>query len=142
MLKLSTDFSIQQLLAAYGSALVILLALDALWLALVMGPLYKSHLGEMMLAQPRVIPAVVFYLLYTVGLVVFGVLPALRQQSWVCALLLSGLLGLVAYATYDLTNLSTLKGWSLTLSMIDIGWGMLLTAVGGTVSYFAASRVS
>jgi uncharacterized membrane protein len=140
--KLSIDFTVQQLLVAYGSALLTLLALDALWLALVMGPLYKSQLGELMLAQPRVVPAVVFYLLYTVGVVVFGVLPALRQQSWLCALLLSGLLGLVAYATYDLTNLSTLKGWSISLALMDIGWGALLTAAGGTVSYFAAGRVS
>ncbi|MFZ6734143.1 DUF2177 family protein [Undibacterium sp. Ji42W] len=141
-LSLDTTLPLQPYLIAYGSSLLSMLALDAAWLTMVMGPLYKSHLGDMMLAQPKIAPAAVFYLLYAMGVVVFAVTPALGQQSWTCALMLSGLLGLIAYATYDLTNLSTLKGWSLTLSLIDIGWGTLMTSIGGTVAYFVVNRTS
>lgn len=122
---------------AYLASLLFLVALDALWLTVLMGATYKSFLGPLMLDQPRVGVAVVFYLLYTVGLVVFGILPGLATQDWRHTAVLSALFGLLAYATYDLSNLATLKGWSCTLSLIDIGWGAILSGGAGTAGYLA-----
>lgn len=127
-------------LIAYVSTLITFLAIDALWLTVLMGSTYKSYLGELMLAQPKLAPAAVFYLLYTVGLVVFAVMPALRADDWRLAAGLGALLGLVAYATYDLSNLATLRGWPMPLTLIDIAWGTVLSCVAATVGFAVANR--
>jgi uncharacterized membrane protein len=129
-----------RLLIAYGSTLVTFLAIDALWLTVLMGSTYKSYLGELMLAQPKMVPAALFYLLYAVGLVVFAVMPALREGDWRYAAGLGALLGLVAYATYDLSNLATLRGWPMPLTFIDIAWGTVLSCVAATVGFWVANR--
>ncbi|MFZ6643090.1 DUF2177 family protein [Undibacterium sp. TC4M20W] len=142
MLILSTAKSpaAKQILIAYGVALLAVLGLDAVWLGLLMTSTYKSYLGELMLAQPRLIPAALFYLLYSFGLTVFGIVPALRAHSWQQAGLMCALLGLVAYGTYDLSNLATLTAWSPVLTAIDICWGALLSCIAGTLAYVAARR--
>ncbi|MDP1980693.1 DUF2177 family protein [Undibacterium sp.] len=140
MLSTVTSPTGKQLLIAYGAALVAILALDAIWLGLLMGSTYQAYLGDLMLPQPRLIPAALFYLLYSSGLLVLGILPALRAQSWRQAACLCGLLGLVAYGTYDLSNLATLKAWSPVLAAIDICWGAALSSCAGTLGYFAGSR--
>lgn len=132
--------SAKQILIAYGVALLAVLALDAVWLGLLMTDTYRSYLGDLMLEQPRLTPAALFYLLYSLGLTVFGVVPALRARSRQQAACLCALLGLVAYGTYDLSNLATLKAWSPMLTAIDICWGTLLSCVAGTMAYFGASR--
>ena len=129
-----------RLLIAYASTLVTLLAIDALWLTVLMGSTYKSYLGELMLSQPKLIPAAIFYLLYAVGLVAFAIVPALREGGWRHAALMGALLGLVAYATYDLSNLATLRGWPLPLTFIDIAWGTLLSAIAASVGFYFANR--
>nr|WP_315400277.1 DUF2177 family protein [uncultured Duganella sp.] len=138
--KLADTLSVQQWLFGYGGALLTLLAIDAIWLTYYMGPAYKSALGELLLAQPRLASAAVFYLLFAVGVAVFAVAPALRAGSWQTAAVLGGLLGLVAYGTYDLTNYAVLKAWPLGLTVIDIVWGGLLSAAGAVAGYAAASR--
>ena len=130
----------KQILLAYGIALLAILALDAVWLGLLMTATYQFYLGDLMLAQPGLIPAALFYLLYAFGLTVFGIVPALRAHSWQQAAYLCALLGLVAYGTYDLSNLATLKAWSPVLTAIDICWGALLSCIAGTLAYFGASR--
>ena len=135
-----TSLNAQQWLFGYGAALLALLAIDALWLTFYMGPAYKAALGDLLLAQPRLASAAAFYLLFAVGVVVFAVAPALRADSWQTAALLGGLLGLVAYGTYDLTNYSVLKAWPLGLTLIDIVWGALLSAAAGVAGYAAANR--
>lgn len=134
----SSTASMLQIGIAYLSSAVFMLVLDALWLTVLMGATYKSYLGPMMLDQPRLGVAVVFYVLYNVGLVVFGVLPGIAAQDWRRAAMLSALFGMLAYATYDLSNLATLKGWSSTLSLIDIAWGTVLSGGAGAVGYLAA----
>lgn len=134
----STTTSIMQIGVAYLGSTIFLLALDALWLTVLMGATYKSYLGPLMLDQPRLGVAVVFYVIYNVGLVVFGILPGIAAQDWRRAAILSALFGMLAYATYDLSNLATLKGWSATLSLIDIAWGTALSGSAGTVGYLAA----
>jgi uncharacterized membrane protein len=125
-------------LFAYLGTLFAFLVLDGLWLGVLMGPTYKSLLGPLMLDQPRLLPAVLFYLLYALGCVVFVVLPS---ASWQRAARLGALLGLVAYGTYDLSNWATLHGWSAALAIMDMAWGTFLTAACCTVGYLCAHRV-
>jgi uncharacterized membrane protein len=123
---------------AYLGTLVAFLILDGLWLGLLMGPTYQSLLGPLMLDQPRVLPAVLFYLLYVFGCVVFVVLPS---ASWQRAARRGALLGLVAYGTYDLSNWATLQGWSGGLTLLDMAWGSFVTAACCTLGYLGAARV-
>jgi uncharacterized membrane protein len=113
---------------AYVATAVVFLATDYIWLNRTMG-FYRSSLGNLLAEEPNLLAAAAFYLIYFVGIVVFAVMPAARNGGWVSALLLGGLLGLVAYATYDLTNLATLSRWSLTVTVVDLVWGTFVTAL-------------
>jgi uncharacterized membrane protein len=119
----------------YMTALVVLVALDAPWLGLVGGRVFRSVLGSMLLDSPRWPAAVLFYLFYALGVVVFAVQPALRSKAWQSALGYGALLGFLAYMTYELTNLATVKAWTGELAAIDIAWGTLLTALAATASF-------
>ena len=125
-------------LFAYLGTLFAFLVLDGLWLGVLMGPTYKSLLGSLMLDQPRLLPAALFYLLYALGCVVFVVLPS---ASWQRAARLGALLGLVAYGTYDLSNWATLQGWSAALAVMDMAWGAFLTAMCCLFGYLCAHQV-
>lgn len=124
---------------AYVSTLLAFLLLDGLWLGVLMAPTYSALLGPLMLDQPLLAPAAVFYLLYVFGCVVFVVLPAL---SWQRAARLGALLGLVAYGTYDLSNWATLQGWSAQLALMDMAWGTFATCVSCSVGFFVANKLT
>jgi uncharacterized membrane protein len=128
-------------LAAYGAALVVFLGLDFAWLTVFARRFYTGQIGALLLPQGRLGPAVLFYLLYLAGVIIFVVAPALDRGRWTRAPAFGALFGLVAYATYDLTNLATLKGFTLTLTMVDLAWGGSLTAVAACVGY-AAGRIA
>ena len=93
----------------------------------------------MLLDQPNLGVAGLFYLVYVAGIVHFAVMPAVNGGSWVTALVNGALLGLVAYGTYDMTNLATLKNWSVSVSVVDMIWGVALTAIAATCGYFIAA---
>lgn len=131
-----TDFLIKLLVA--GGIMGII---DALWLSVVANRFYKSQLGPMLLEKPNMISAIIFYVIFVVGVVVFAVLPAVQAGDWKVALGLGALLGLVTYATYDLTNHATLKGFPLTVVVVDIIWGVVLTAAVATLTYLVVTRV-
>lgn len=137
-LPLDTSLSLQQWLYGYGAALLAMLALDALWLTFFMGPAYKASISDIMLGTPKLVPAAAFYLLFALGLTVLAVAPAVRAQSWTSAALMGALLGLVAYATYDLTNLSILKNWPVGLALLDIAWGTAVAAAAAVAGNAAA----
>lgn len=122
---------------AYGAAALTMLVLDVIWLSQAVPRIYKPQLGDLLAEQPNFAIAAVFYLVYLIGVVVFAILPAVDKGSWTQALLMGGLLGLVAYGTYDFTNLATLRGWPLGLSLIDVVWGVVLTATVSTAGYLA-----
>ena len=117
-----------------------MLAMDAVWLSLAAGPIYKANLPGVMLDGFRLGPAVLFYLMYIAGIVYFAVLPALSARSLGQAALKGALLGLVCYGTYDLTNQATMKVWSTMVSVIDMAWGTFLTASAATVGTWAGLR--
>lgn len=130
-----------QWIAAYVSAAVVFAGLDALWLTVLARKLYQDALGEMLLERPNMTAALVFYALYLVGIVYFVVRPGLAGGDWKSVLVSGLLLGLVAYATYDLTNYATLKGFPWRVVAPDIAWGMVVTAAAGLAGWAAASRV-
>lgn len=128
------------MLIAYVAAALAMLCLDAVWLTLAADRLYRPLLGDMILPTFRLAPAILFYVLYVAGAVFFAVRPALAAGRWAVAAGNGALLGFFCYATYDLTNQATLKTWSTTVTIFDMGWGTLLTACTATAGYLAASR--
>ncbi|MBV8536693.1 MAG: DUF2177 family protein [Alphaproteobacteria bacterium] len=127
----------KKLLAAYVAALVVMLALDFVWLSLTGGPLYRRTLGDLLLDKFNLAPAVIFYLLYGIGVVIFAVSPAFDAHAWTTALVRGVLFGIFAYATYDLTNQATLRNWSTVLTVADVTWGAVLTGTAATAAYVA-----
>ena len=124
---------------AYLVTVVVFLGLDFVWLTQIALGMYRRELGNLLLDQPNLLIAGAFYLLFVAGIVILAVAPALNGGSWVNALLLGAVLGLVAYGTYDITNLSTLKGWSTTVALADIAWGTVLSGVAATAGYLAVT---
>lgn len=124
--------------AAYFGAAIVFCVMDFIWLTKVAKGFYQSHMGELMAVEVKMVPAIIFYLLYLAGLVLFAISPALRSESWLMAAGLGLLLGIVAYASYDLTNMATLKDWSLTLTLVDIAWGACVSAVSAVAGFYAA----
>jgi uncharacterized membrane protein len=121
--------SFRQVLILYGCTALVMLPLDVVWLSTMGRTFYKEQLGSLLLERPAMLPAVAFYLLYAAGVVFFAVMPAVREQSLLTALLNGAVLGLVAYATYDLSNLATLKGFTTAVGLVDLAWGTVLTAL-------------
>lgn len=113
--------------------------LDGLWLTVVANKFYKSQIGKLLLDKPNMTAALLFYAIYVVGVVLFVLTPALERGSVKYAILYGAAFGSVAYATYDLTNLATLKGWTTKLVVVDIVWGAVLTATVAAVAYWAVS---
>ena len=129
-----------QWIAGYLAGLAVFLAADMTWLTL-MGPrLYRPALGPLLADTPNIPTAVAFYLLYAVGIRVFAIEPALKSGHVLTALGLGALFGLVAYGVYDLTNQATLKIWSTRLSLVDMGWGAVLTGLAAAAGCLAAQR--
>jgi uncharacterized membrane protein len=119
------------------STLVIMLAMDSAWIGLVALPSYRALFGDGL--QFRAGPAILFYLLYLVGVLFFVVRPALQAGGWTTSLAYGALFGLVAYGTYDLTNYSTLRVWTPGLTASDMIWGAVLTAVAPTLGIIAGT---
>ncbi len=129
-------------LICYIVAFALFAALDIVWLMLIGSVLYRPVLGDMLAPTVRVMPALAFYLLYPVGLVVFSIAPALKSGSLVDALLLGALLGGTTYATYDLTNFATLRNWTLQLTVIDILYGCIVVGGVAGLAYLIAPPIA
>ena len=127
------------MLAACAAALAAILVLDAIWLGFVARPLYQQGIGHLMAEAPRWGYAVLFYLVFAIGVVVFVALPS-AGGPWSRTVLLGAFFGFVAYATYDLTNLATLKGWPLGLSLLDIAWGSVVALCAASAGRWALER--
>jgi uncharacterized membrane protein len=124
----------------YVCALTAFLAIDMVWLGLVARDFYRQRIGFLLADQVNWWAAIAFYLLFVAGVLVFAVRPALEARSLRKALLLGGFFGLVAYATYDLTNLATVKNWPLIVALVDLAWGTLLAAAVSGIGYLAGTR--
>ncbi len=127
---------------AYGVTLAAFLVIDLIWLGIVARGFYVSNLGPLLRDNPMIAPAAVFYLFYVAGIVWFAVSPALADGQWRTAAINGVILGLLAYGTYDMTNLATLKGWPWQVSVVDMIWGGVITGVSATLGYFGARALS
>ena len=121
----------------YFIALPVFLATDLVWLGLVAKSFYARQLGFLMRPDPNWTAAIIFYLLFVVGLVQFVITPALEKKSLMDALVFGALFGLITYSTYDLTNLATIKGWPLVVTCVDLLWG---TALSAAITYSIAQK--
>jgi uncharacterized membrane protein len=122
-------------------SLPVFFAIDMVWLALVAKNFYRSQLGSLMRSDVGWTAAIIFYLLFIAGLVAFVITPAVEKHSWTHALLFGAFFGLITYATYDLTNLATIKNWPILVTVVDLIWGMVLSASVSVVTYFIAERI-
>lgn len=120
------------LVVAHAATLAAFLALDAIWLSRMADALYRPTMGDMLLDGFRLAPALIFYVVYVVGLVHFGVKPGWTGGA-LATLGNAALFGFVAYATYDLTNQATLKNWSTALTLADLAWGTFVSAAAASV---------
>jgi uncharacterized membrane protein len=124
----------------YLIAFPVFFLIDIIWLTLVAKNFYSKYLGYIMSTTPNWAAAIIFYLLFIAGLILFVISPALEKQSWTHALIYGLLFGLMTYATYDLTNLATLKGWPVIVTIIDLIWGMTVSASVSVITFFLATR--
>ncbi|MGI2336248.1 MAG: DUF2177 family protein [Dehalogenimonas sp.] len=125
----------------YAVTFVVFFGIDLLWLGVIARSFYREQLAGLLRGQFDILPAIVFYLIYTVGLMVFVIMPALNNNSLIQALTLGILFGLVAYATYDLSNLATLKNWPVKVVFADIFWGMAISGIVAIVSYIIGNAI-
>jgi uncharacterized membrane protein len=125
-----------KIVATIFAILLILLLLDLVWLKFVMADIFRSALGDTMVESPRMLPAVLFYVMYAVGTFFLVVEPS-ASSTWTRTISMAALFGLMAYGTYDLTNMATLKPWTWKLVGIDMAWGTFAT----TLSAIAGRRV-
>ncbi len=122
-------------------ALPVFFAIDMVWLVVVAKNFYREQIGFLMKPDINWLAAIIFYLLFITGLIIFVITPAMVKQSWVHALLYGALFGLVTYATYDLTNLATVKDWPLLVTVVDLVWGSVLAASVSVITYLIANRI-
>jgi uncharacterized membrane protein len=130
-----------RLAVAYVATALVFCMLDFIWLGFVAKGYYQSQVGGLLLEKPNLAVAAAFYALYIVGVLVFAVVPALDAGHWGRALLYGALFGFFAYATYDLTNLATLKGWSAGVALLDLAWGAAVTGAAATSGYFVTRAI-
>jgi uncharacterized membrane protein len=125
----------------YVTTLVAFALIDAVWLTLVAGPLYKQTLGPILLDSFRAVPAIVFYLLQIAGIMVFVVPRVAGGQTALLNFVFGALFGLFTYACFDLTNFAVLRSWTLYLTVTDIAWGCVLTGAASAIGIFAADLI-
>jgi uncharacterized membrane protein len=125
----------------YAIALPVFFAIDMIWLGIVAKNFYRAQIGTLMKSDVNWIAAIIFYLIFIAGLIVFVISPAVEKGSWTYAILFGALFGFVCYATYDLTNLAVAKDWPLLVTIVDLIWGAVLAASVSVLTYFIAHKI-
>lgn len=120
-------------------ALPVFFVIDMVWLVLVAKKFYQEQIGFLMRPDINWVAAIIFYLLFIAGLVIFVISPAVQKHSWIHAILYGAFFGLITYATYDLTNLATLKDWPVLVTVVDLIWGSVLAASISLITYLIAT---
>ncbi len=120
---------------------IMFFAIDFLWLKF-SATNYSKKIGHLMESKPKLLPALIFYLIFVIGVIVFAVLPGYESQNVWKTIMLGALFGMLSYSTYDLTNLATLKKWPISITIIDIIWGTTVSTVTSIAGYFIATLLS
>lgn len=122
-------------------AFPVFFAIDMVWLGLIAKDFYRGQIGALMKTDVNWTAAIIFYLIFIAGLVVFVISPAVEKGSWMHALFFGALFGLVCYATYDLTNLAVAKDWPILVTIVDLAWGAAIAASVSTITYLISSKI-
>ena len=125
----------------YFATLIAFFVIDMVWLGLIARTLYRNYLGFLLASTTNWFAVILFYLLFILGILVFVVLPGLKDNSLKATLLRAVLFGLVTYATYDLTNLATVKNWPVLITVIDLAWGTILSVLVSYISFMVGKRL-
>lgn len=133
--------NIKWYLKIFFIAFPILIALDISWVAVIANSFYKAEIGDLLASSPNYYAAIVFYVLYTIGLLFFSLIPALKQQSFVLAFIRAAALGFMCYSFYNVTNMAVLTHWSYLVAVIDTTWGVVVSAVTAGLTYLLASKL-
>jgi uncharacterized membrane protein len=133
--------NIQMLIKLFLIALPIFFVIDIAWLVIVAKKFYQKQIGYLMKPDINWFAAIIFYLLFIAGLVIFVISPAVEKHSWVHAILFGALFGLITYATYDLTNLATMRDWPFLVTVVDLIWGTVLAGSISGITYFIAGKI-
>lgn len=128
-------------LKLYAIALPVFFVFDMIWIGIVAKGFYAKQIGSLLKSDVNWTAAIIFYLLFIVGLVVFVIMPSIEKGSLIQALLFGALFGLICYATYDLTNLAITKDWPLLVTVVDLVWGAVLASSVSVVTYILASKI-
>ena len=125
----------------YLITFVIFLVIDFIWLNFIAKNLYSTKIGHLLAEKPNLLPALIFYLIFVVGVIVFAIIPGYETKSILKTVLLGALFGLLTYSTYDLTNLATLKNWPVSVTVIDIIWGTSVSVLTSVAGYYIATML-
>lgn len=125
----------------YLIALPVFFAIDMLWLGLIAKNFYRRELGFLMAENVNWVSAILFYLLFIAGIVFFVLIPNLNKGSFLPVLLSGAFFGLITYATYDLTNLATIKNWPILVTVVDLVWGVVLSSLVSVITYFLFLKI-
>ena len=130
-----------RIIISYLLTTVVFFAIDMVWLGFVAKNLYRKYLGALLSDKVNWAAAIIFYLIFIVGIFIFVIHPAVEKQSVVRAVILGAVFGFIAYATYDLTNYATLRGFPLNIVFIDLAWGAVLTATVSVAGYYIVKLI-
>jgi uncharacterized membrane protein len=128
-------------LFGYGLALAVFVAADMVWLGTMAPRFYRPTLGDIAISGVNLPPAILFYAMYPIGLLIFAIQPALKSGSMSTAAIYGALFGFFTYATYDLTNQATLRNWTVQLTLIDVAWGTILGAISASISFWLMTKL-
>jgi len=123
------------------TAFITFTIIDFVWLGFIAKSFYNERIGFLMKSDVNWVAAIIFYVLFVIGLIVFVINPALEAESWTKALTFGAFFGLVTYATYDLTNLALTKEWPLSVTIVDMIWGAALAASVSTITFFVITKI-
>jgi uncharacterized membrane protein len=126
----------------YIAALATMVVADMAWLGFMVPRYYRPTMGDIMLSSVNLPPAIAFYALYPIGLLIFAINPALKTGSVGTAVMYGALFGFFTYATYDLTNQATLRNWTMQLTAIDVAWGTFLAAAASAVAFWVVTKLA
>jgi uncharacterized membrane protein len=132
---------ISRILLTYAVSVPIFFVIDMIWLGVIARGFYRKALEPLLAQNINWTAAILFYFLFLAGILIFALLPGLEKRSLGHTMLMAALFGFIAYATYDLTNLATLRDWPVTLSIVDMIWGSFLSTSTATITYLIMSRI-
>ena len=130
-----------RILLTYAVSVPVFFIVDMIWLGIIAKGFYRKALEPLLTPNINWAAAIIFYFLFLVGVLVFALLPGMEKRSLGYTVVMAALFGFIAYATYDLTNLATLRDWPLMLSIVDMLWGAFLSTSTATMTYLIMSRI-